>query len=127
MIYDSGNVMHQTRVYDVDTKEEIRDVMEINTSAGWIKVVERPIRATSHHHIASKRIRFDAIHAIKGAEPAPCLFHCYGRFHTGADYVPSSGLALLHRGEAVIPAGIEGWGLGRKEGDGYAIGGGSGD
>lgn len=48
-------------------------------------------------------------------------------FHRGCDSVPKSGFALLQRGEAVIPAGIEGWGLGRKEGDGYAIGGGFGD
>lgn len=30
------------------------------------------------------------------------------RFHTGCEYVPAAGIALLQRGEAIIPAGIEG-------------------
>lgn len=79
MIYDHSNVMHKTRVYDVDTKEVLGHVIEINTRAGWVKVAEDPIRVNPHQHLASKRIHFDSIHAIKGAEPLPCLFHCYGR------------------------------------------------
>lgn len=39
--------------------------------------------------------------------------------------VQGLGLALLQQGEAIIPAGIEGWGLGTSEGFGYANGGGT--
>lgn len=124
MIYDSSNA-RGAPVFDVDTKERLNRVLAINPSAGWVLVVDEPLRVTAHDQVASKRIRFRSIHAIRGLEREPSLFHCYGRLHRGADSVPTPGFALLQHGEAIIPAGIKGWGLGRKEGDGYAIGGGS--
>lgn len=79
MIYDPGNVMPSTRVYDVDANAEIGKVMEVNTQAGWIKVVDEPVRANRHDHLVTRRIRFERIYPIKGLEVFPCLFHCYGR------------------------------------------------
>lgn len=79
MIHSADNVMPRTRVYDVDTGAEIKEVLEVNVKQGWLRVVDQPLRATEHKHIASRRIRFDSIYAIKGLEPHPCLFHCYGR------------------------------------------------
>jgi hypothetical protein len=51
----------------------------VNTKAGWFLVADRPLRATKHGQIASRRIRFWSIYPVRGAEPLPCLFHCYGR------------------------------------------------
>lgn len=78
MIYTADNAYGAT-VYDVNRKEKLLHVMSVNDSAGWVLVAEQPVCATAHRHIASRRIRFDAIHAIKGSEPRPVLFHCYGR------------------------------------------------
>lgn len=78
MIYNADNT-HGASVYDVDRKEKLAHVMSINDSAGWLLVAEHPLRATAHGQIASRRIRFDAIHAIRGSAPLPVLFHCYGR------------------------------------------------
>ena len=79
MLYTPDDVMPRTRVYDVDTKERIDKVVAINATAGWIQVADQPLRVTDHYHIATRRIRFGAIHPIQGLEPLPCLFHCYGR------------------------------------------------
>lgn len=81
MLYTHENVALPCRVFDVDTKEEIKHVAEVNPKAGWLKVHEHPLRLDGHGQVASKRIRFRSIHAIKGLEGAPCLFHCYGRLH----------------------------------------------
>lgn len=79
MLYTPDNVMPGTRVYDMDNNAEIGKVLEVNTQAGWIKVVEGPARANRHGHLATRRIRFDRIYPIKGLEVFPCMFHCYGR------------------------------------------------
>lgn len=79
MLYASDNVMPRTRIYDVDTKTEIREVITVNAKAGWLLVADKPLRSTEHGQIASRRIRFRSIYPIHGAEPRPCLFHCYGR------------------------------------------------
>lgn len=78
MIYDASNSPGAT-VYDVDAKEKIGQVLAVNDAAGWVQVAEQPVRATTHGHIASRRIRFASIYAIKGREHWPVLFHCYGR------------------------------------------------
>ena len=78
MIYDASNSIG-AQVYDVDTKEKIGQVLAVNDTAGWVQVVEQPVRANAHGHIASRRIRFASIYAIKGREHWPVLFHCYGR------------------------------------------------
>ena len=79
MIYTYNNAMPGARVYDVDAKAEIRRVIAVNTLAGWIKVIDLPLRPNRHGYMVTRRIRFGSIHAIKGLEPLPCRFHCYGR------------------------------------------------
>lgn len=78
MIYDATNA-RGAKVFDVDTKEEIGQVLAVNHSAGWVQVAEQPLRATAHGHVASRRIRFASIYSIQGRERWPVLFHCYGR------------------------------------------------
>lgn len=79
MIYTHNNAMPGARVYDVDANAEIGKVMAVNTRAGWVKVIDKPLRPNEHGQAVTRRIRFGSIHAIKGLEPLPCLFHCYGR------------------------------------------------
>ena len=79
MIYSHDNTMPRTRVYDVDSNAEIGRVMAVNTRAGWVKVMDEPPRLNEHGQVVTRRIRFGSIYPIKGLEPLPCLFHCYGR------------------------------------------------
>jgi len=78
MLYNHANALGAL-VYDVDSRQRIDWVLEINTRAGWIKVCDNPPKLDAQGRIAGERIRFRSIYAIQGAEPRPCLFHCYGR------------------------------------------------
>lgn len=78
MRYDANNVMPRTRVYDVESLQEINFVMSIYTELGIVVVAEQPGRIVGDD-IATQELRFGAIHPIQGLEPLPCLFHCYGR------------------------------------------------
>ena len=78
MRYDANNVMPRTRVYDVESLQEINFVMSIYTELGIVVVAEQPCRIVGDD-IATQELRFGAIHPIQGLEPLPCLFHCYGR------------------------------------------------
>lgn len=79
MIYTHNNAMPGARVYDVDANTEIGRVMAVNTKAGWVKVIDEPPRLNEHGQLVTRRIRFGSVYHIKGLEPLPCLFHCYGR------------------------------------------------
>ena len=83
MIYDADTA-RGAKVYDVDTKKEICFVLSVDDTAGLVEVAEWPLRATEDECIASRRIRFSSVYAIKGSEPWPVLFHCYGRVSENA-------------------------------------------
>lgn len=78
MIFDHTNT-DRAAVFDVDTKEQIGRVLAVNAGAGWLQVLDKPVRANEYGQVASHRIRFQAIHPIYGGGTKPCLFHCYGR------------------------------------------------
>lgn len=78
MRYAANNVMPRTRVYDVESLQEIKHVLSIYTELGLVVVAEQPYRIVGDG-IATQELRFGAIHPIQGLEPLPCLFHCYGR------------------------------------------------
>lgn len=70
------------RVYDVATKEEMRQVMSIDTEAGEVKCASQPISLNgAGDEVETYTVKFDTIHPIRGMEPMPVLFHCYGRRH----------------------------------------------
>ena len=77
MIYDPGNCMAGTVVADVDTMQEIARVMAIDTEAGVITCAKMPLRFDGEH-VATYTLRYRHIAAIRGQEPFPVLFHCYG-------------------------------------------------
>ncbi|MGW8422458.1 hypothetical protein [Comamonas sp. HJ-2] len=78
MLYTPENARGAS-VFDVDAKEEIRKVLEVSTSQGWVKVHRHTLDTDSRGRFLSDKIRFRSIYAIRGDEAAPCLFHCYGR------------------------------------------------
>lgn len=78
MLYTAENARGAT-VYDVDSMQEIRKVLEVSTSQGWVKVHRHPLEMDSRGRFISDKIRFRSIYAIQGKERVPCLFHCYGR------------------------------------------------
>jgi len=79
MIYESPDVMPSTTVYEVESGLRIDRVMSVDTTEGVVVVTEHPLRVTSERTVATHRLRFAAVHPIRGAFDRPCLFHCYGR------------------------------------------------
>ena len=77
MNYDSSNSAGAV-VYDVDTKEKLRDVMSIDTDAMTVTRFEMPLRIVGDL-LVTYDMQFRSIYAIQGLEQRPCLFHCYGR------------------------------------------------
>ena len=79
MLYNHMNA-RGAGVYDVDTLEKLNHVVEVKTRAAWVKVLRQPtLIDPSGKGLVSDRIRYRSIHAIRGDEAMPCLFHCYGR------------------------------------------------
>lgn len=77
MIFTAINT-HRAKVCDVDTKEEIEQVVEVNTSANTLLIF---LGKVEEGEIVTKFIRFRKIYAIYGESPRPQLFHCYERIH----------------------------------------------
>ena len=79
MIYTARNSI-AARVYDVDTKQELKQVVQIDDEAGVVVVAHDPIRVNAAgNEVDTFEAKYRAIHAIRGVDPLPCLFHCYGR------------------------------------------------
>lgn len=80
MLYNCGNTHPNTRVYDVDTKEEFKAVLYIDTDSGEMLMHTVPIEVdTNMNEVKTITMRYRTISAIFGGYPLPCLFHCYGR------------------------------------------------
>lgn len=77
MIYDRNNALGAT-VYDVDTRQKIMQVMQIDTDANELLCAYFPLRVVDER-VDAYTIRYRAIHPIFGGSPWPVLFHCYGR------------------------------------------------
>lgn len=78
MLYNHHNANGAT-VVDVERRETLCRVLEVNTRAGWVKVSHHHVRLDAQGRVAGERIHFGAVHPIQGLEDRPCLFHCYGR------------------------------------------------
>ena len=68
----------RARVYDIDTKQELKYVASVDTVAMELVCYEFPLRCEGER-MASFTIKYRAIHPIYGGGFLPCLFHCYGR------------------------------------------------
>ena len=78
MLYTPANA-RGAQVIDMDTLKPMDRVLEVNTRAGWVKVVPDPSRIDALGQLLGERIRFRSIYPIFGGATMPCLFHCYGR------------------------------------------------
>ncbi|MDN8612786.1 hypothetical protein [Variovorax ginsengisoli] len=78
MIYDPSNA-GGAAVYDVETKEQLREVLWVDTELGEVVRAEQPLRVTVGDEFATYTTRFATIYPIRGGGLRPVLFHCYGR------------------------------------------------
>jgi hypothetical protein len=77
MIYDTDNA-RGAAVYDVESKEQLRHVLWIDTELGEVVRAEQPVRVVGDE-IATFTEKFATIYPIRGGGRRPVLFHCYGR------------------------------------------------
>jgi hypothetical protein len=77
-MFAPGDVMPKTSVYDADTGQQFKMVGLVNTDACEIVCFDQPFRVVGEE-VATYTVRYEAIHAIYGGYPVPCLFICYGR------------------------------------------------
>lgn len=78
-VYNSRNVAPGTNVYEVETKQKILQVLSIDTDRNVVECAHDPLEVIASGDIATFEIKFRAIHAIRGTNALPGLFHCYGR------------------------------------------------
>lgn len=79
MIYTLRNAAGAT-IYDVDRKEKIGHILQIDTAAGDVECYHHPFRLKPRADEPDTfTLRFSSIYPITGGGPRPCLFHCYGR------------------------------------------------
>ena len=79
MNYNPNNVERGTNVFDVEANAKIDRVTSIDTDTGEVECCSEPLQITAFGEIATFKIKFTAIHPIRGGAMLPCLFHCYGR------------------------------------------------
>ena len=77
--YDASNVEKRTRVYDVDTMQEIKQVVHIDTDGGYIEYHPLPIEVIGNEFVKTESMRYQSIYPIFGGSHVPVMFHCYGR------------------------------------------------
>lgn len=65
------------KVFDVDAKQELGDVMSVDTAKGEVVRACRPLRVEGEQ-IATFTQRFRSIYPIFSSGRRPELFHCYG-------------------------------------------------
>lgn len=68
----------KAKVFDVDTLEELRHVLEVNLTEGTIKVFEG---ITFNSELVATTLKYRSIYPIYGELAFPQLFHCYGRIY----------------------------------------------
>lgn len=78
-MYTASNT-RRAKVYDVDTKEELKHVASIDTETGEVTIFPLPVRLNADRtEVETYKVRYRTISPIFGGYPVPCLFHCYGR------------------------------------------------
>lgn len=74
-----GAVEPRCAVWDVEGRQKLQYVTEINVRKGLVIVARQPITPTASGRVQKYALKFAAIHPIYGGGQRPCLFHCYGR------------------------------------------------
>jgi hypothetical protein len=79
--FNHENVMPRTKVFDVDTNQEIKQVVHIETDTGYLEYHPVPFEIVLNQFVSTKSMRYRSIYPIYGGYQVPCLFHCYGRLN----------------------------------------------
>lgn len=79
MIFNALNCQ-SARVYDVDTKQEAKKVLEVDLLENTLLEYAVPYKIVDGL-IVTQLLRYKKIHAIYAGDPTPTLFHCYGRLY----------------------------------------------
>lgn len=69
---------NKAKVYDVDTCEEIKLVMEVNTRDNTLQILSK---VTLDYAMLTVTRKYRKIYPIYGDSQLPQLFHCYGRLN----------------------------------------------
>lgn len=76
MIYTQFNVGNNATVVDMDTMQELKDVLSIDTKGTVTKYLV-PLAPDANGNLQTEALKFRSIYAIP--EERPELFQCYGR------------------------------------------------
>lgn len=68
-----------TRVYDTDTGEQIKLVLEVDGLAGEVLVAAEPVRADVGGSIVTETLRFEQVTAERDADGRIMRINCSGR------------------------------------------------
>lgn len=79
MIYNALNCQ-SARVFDVDTKREIKKVLEVDTLNNTVLAYIMPHQIVKGK-LLTQTLHYSKIHPIYAGDPTPLLFHCYGRIN----------------------------------------------
>lgn len=80
MIYEAGSaVARGSYVVDLDTRERLQRVLQVDTGTGEVVVAAYPVRLNADRTgVETETLRFDAVWPILD-RGIPCAFHCHGR------------------------------------------------
>ena len=73
-----GNVMPDCKVFDVDTKEEISNVVGVDTDGMFLIRYVYPLKAVKDCFETYEE-KYTRICPIYAGESFPVMFHCYGK------------------------------------------------
>ena len=76
-VFHGGN-SKGAQVYDVDTLEQLTEVISVDIDEGVVERAYKPIRLVGDT-LDTYKVRFRSIYPIWGGSPTAVLFHCYGR------------------------------------------------
>lgn len=79
-IFTPQNTSQRAKVYDVEAKEWLEFVRQIDTETGIISLFNTPLRAIDGF-VESYELQYRSIRPIYGWAAMPVLFHCYGRIN----------------------------------------------
>lgn len=68
-----------TRVYDMETGAEIKQVLEVDGLAGEVVVVAQPARVDAADSIVTETLRFEHVVAERGEDGRIVRINCSGR------------------------------------------------
>ena len=76
--FHQGNVNPSCKVFNVDTKEEIPNVLGVDTEGMFLIKYVYPF-SVANGEFETYEEKYTTIYPIYAGEPVPVMFHCYGK------------------------------------------------